>query len=78
MKTLADYRALPWTVQGRWVTNEGGYYLITIAELPRFSVVGDTRAEAEAEFPAVLDDYLEACIESGFEPVEPAGYAAAS
>lgn len=71
MKTRAEYLALPWTVHGRWHAEEGGYYLITIEELPGFSVVGDTRLQAEHEFPAVLEEYLRACLDSGHTPPEP-------
>jgi predicted RNase H-like HicB family nuclease len=72
VNTTADYLALPWTVYGRAVAEDGGYYLITVGELPGLSVVAATRAEAEAAFPEVLRDYLEACLESGHVPPTPA------
>ena len=46
--------------------------MITVEELPGFSVVGDTRDEAEQEFPAVLEEYLQACLAFGNTPPEPA------
>lgn len=73
MRTVEEYAALPWTVQGRWVPEDGGYYLITIAELPGFSVVGESRAEAERELPGVLDAYLQACLDTGREIPTPMG-----
>lgn len=76
MNTLTNYLALPWTVHGQWQPEDGGYYLITVGELPGFSVVGDTRAAAEREFPTVLEEYLRACLDSGHTPPLPAASAA--
>jgi predicted RNase H-like HicB family nuclease len=66
--TLNDYESLPWTVHGRAVRegpSEAPYYLVTIEELPGFSVVAPSRTEAERLFPAVLREYLLAAVESG-------------
>lgn len=73
MKTLSEYRALPWTVHGRGC-EEGGerFYLITIEELPGFSVAEESRLAAEREFAAVLDAYLAAAVAAGAEIPEPA------
>ncbi len=78
MNKLDYYLSLPWTVQGRWIPEDDGYYLITITEMPGFSVVGATRAEAEQLFSGVLHDYLAAYLESGQQPPVPAAFAAAS
>ena len=72
--TLRDYLAVPWTVHGRAMRDAGDgslYYLITIEELPGFSAVGDTRAEAESEFPDALETYLAAALEKGESPQLP-------
>jgi predicted RNase H-like HicB family nuclease len=68
---LNDYLAVPWTMHGRAMRDDGDgslYYVITIEELPGFSSVGDTRAEAEAEFADALETYLEAALENGERP----------
>lgn len=78
--TLNDYLALPWTVHGRGMRDGGDgspYYLFTIEELPGFSAVGDTRAEAEAEFTDALETYLSAALENGEYPRLPAQVQAA-
>lgn len=78
--TLRDYLAQPWTVHGRAMRDEGDgslYYLITSEELPGFSALGDTRAEAESEFPAALKTYLAAALENGERPRLPAHVQAA-
>ena len=69
--TLRDYLALPWTVHGRAMRDDGDgslYYLFTIEELPGFSAVGDTRAEAASEFGDALESYLTAALENGERP----------
>jgi predicted RNase H-like HicB family nuclease len=74
--TLRDYLVLPWTVHGRAMRdNEDGslHYLMTVAELPGFSTVGDTRPEAESEFADALETYLAAALENGERPPLPAG-----
>lgn len=48
------------------------YYLVTVDELEGFSVVAETRSEAEALFPVVLTEYLAAAVESGNVPPVPA------
>ena len=76
--TINEYAALPWTVHGRAVREAPGeaeYYLMTIEELEGFSVVADTRAEAESLFPTVLREYLAAAVESGNAPPIPAARA---
>ncbi len=76
--TISEYEALPWTVNGRAVREapgEASYYLMTVEELEGFSVVADTRAEAESLFPAVLREYLAAAVESGHAPPVPAARA---
>jgi len=81
---LQDYLALPWTVNGRSMRDDGDgsiYYVFTIEELPGFSAVGDTRAEAESEFLDALETYLSAALENGECPrlpveVQAAGRAA--
>ena len=76
--TLEQYEALPWTVHGRAVRESDGdapYYLVTIEELEGFSVVAETRTEAEELFPAVLREYLAAAVESGNAPPVPAALA---
>lgn len=72
-KTFREYRALPWTVHGTGC-EEGGerFCLITIEELPGFSVVGESRVYANREFARVLDDYLEAAIAAGAVIPKPA------
>jgi predicted RNase H-like HicB family nuclease len=68
---LQDYLALPWTVHGRAMRGDGDgslYYVFTIEELPGFSAVGDTRAEAETEFANALETYLSAALEVGERP----------
>lgn len=68
---LQDYLAVPWTMHGRAMRDDGDgslYYVITIEELPGFSAVGDTRAEAEAEFADALETYLSAALENGERP----------
>ncbi|HEX8211965.1 MAG TPA: type II toxin-antitoxin system HicB family antitoxin [Longimicrobium sp.] len=66
---LQDYLAAPWTVHGRAMRDDGSlYYVFTIEELPGFSAVGDTRAEAESEFPDALETYLAAALENGERP----------
>ncbi|MBD0320343.1 MAG: type II toxin-antitoxin system HicB family antitoxin [Gemmatimonadetes bacterium] len=73
--TLHDYLALPWTVHGRAMRDEADgslYYLFTIEELPGFSAVGDTRAEAESELGDALETYLAASLENGGIPRLPA------
>lgn len=75
--TIEDYQALPWTVHGRAVRETAGedpYYLVTVEELEGFSVVAETRAEAEALFPVVLREYLAAAVESGNAPPVPAAH----
>lgn len=76
--TINEYAALPWTVHGRAVreaSEEDEYYLMTIEELEGFSVVADTRGEAESLFPTVLREYLAAAVESGNAPPIPAARA---
>lgn len=46
-----------------------------LEELEGFSVVAETRAEAEALFPVVLKEYLAAAVESGNAPAVPAARA---
>jgi predicted RNase H-like HicB family nuclease len=68
---LQDYLAVPWTVHGRAMRDDGNgslYYVFTIDELPGFSAVGDTRAEAETEFADALETYLSAALENGERP----------
>jgi predicted RNase H-like HicB family nuclease len=77
---LPDYLGLPWTVHGRALrdTPDGPlYYVFTIDELPGFSAVGDTRAEAEAEFADALETYLAAALENGQRPALPPSMRAA-
>lgn len=74
MMTVDEYVALPWTVHGRGVRERpewDAYYLITIEEMSGFSVVADTRLEAEALFPIVLREYLEVSLETGHPPTVP-------
>lgn len=74
MMTVEEFVALPWTVHGRMVREAPGerpYYLITIEEMSGFSVVADTRLEAEALFPIVLREYLEVSLETGHPPTVP-------
>lgn len=69
--TLQDYLTLPWTVHGRGMrdTPDGAlYYVISIEELPGFSAVGDTRAEAEGELADALEAYLSAALANGERP----------
>lgn len=63
----AEYAALPWTIHGRAERESDGtgYYLVTIDELPGFSVVGETAEDAMSILRQVLEEYLEAAIESG-------------
>lgn len=73
--TIEEYQGLPWTVHGRAVREKEGdepYYLVTIEELEGFSVVAETRAQAEALSPVVLKEYLAAAMESGNAPPVPA------
>jgi predicted RNase H-like HicB family nuclease len=73
--TVNEYEALPWTIHGRAVretADDAPYYLVTIEELEGFSVVAETRAEAEAILPTVLREYLAATVESGHAPPVPA------
>ena len=75
---ISEYESLPWTVHGRAVReapDEEPYYLMTIEELEGFSVVADTRGEAESLFPTVLREYLAAAVESGSSPPIPAARA---
>jgi hypothetical protein len=75
MMTVDEYVALPWTVHGRGVRDRPDrnlYYLITIDEMPAFSVVADSRLEAEAIFPIVLREFIEATLEIGHVPPVPA------
>jgi predicted RNase H-like HicB family nuclease len=75
MRTVDEYLSLPWTVRGRGVRetpDDDPYYLITIDEMSGFSVVGDSRTEAEALYPIVLREYIEATLDSGHEPFLPA------
>jgi hypothetical protein len=74
MMTVDEYVALPWTVYGRPVREDPDsepYYLITVAEMPPFSVVARTRLEAQAIFPIVLREFLETTLELGHEPPLP-------
>lgn len=75
MRTVDEYLALPWSVRGRGVReapDADPYYLITIDEMSGFSVVCDSRTEAESIFPIVLREYIEATLDSGHRPVVPA------
>jgi predicted RNase H-like HicB family nuclease len=66
--TVDEHVALPWTVHGRAVREapeDAPYYLVTIEEMPGFSIVATTRAEAEGMYPAELREYIEAMVESG-------------
>ena len=75
MRTVDEYVALPWSVRGRAVRErpeDKPYYLITIDEMSGFSVVCDSRPEAEAIFPIVLREYIEATLDSGHRPSVPA------
>lgn len=66
--TLDEYVALPWTLRGREVREAPGdapYYLLTIEEMPGFSIVAPTRAEAEGMLLSELREYIEAMFESG-------------
>jgi len=66
--SIDEYVALPWTVHGRGVqesAEEAPYYLVTIEEMPGFSVVAASRSEADALFSVVLREYIEAMLESG-------------
>lgn len=72
--TLAEYIALPWTIRGRGIRGADGepaYYVVSIDELPGFSVVGDTRVEALAELELGLRVYLEGVLATGFTPELP-------
>lgn len=72
--TLAQYIALPWTIRGRGIRDADGepaYYVVSIDELPGFSVVGDTRVEAIAELELGLRVYLEGVLAAGFTPELP-------
>jgi predicted RNase H-like HicB family nuclease len=69
--TLTEYIALPWTIRGRAIRDAAGepaYYVVSIDELPGFSVVGDTRVEALAELELGLRVYLEGVLAAGFPP----------
>lgn len=72
MKSIADYLTLPWAVRLFEQDDDGLYYVITVEELPGFSVVGDTREEVISEYPLALRCYLEGCINAGEEPPLPA------
>ncbi|HEY0151845.1 MAG TPA: hypothetical protein VGB92_07605 [Longimicrobium sp.] len=66
--SVDEYVSLPWTVHGRAVresAEDAPYYLVTIEEMPGFSVVADTATEARALFPIVLREYIEAMLGSG-------------
>lgn len=72
--TLAQYIALPWTIRGRGIRDADGepaYYVVSIDELPGFSVVGDTRVAALAELELGLRVYLEGVLAAGFPPELP-------
>ncbi|HEX8317053.1 type II toxin-antitoxin system HicB family antitoxin [Longimicrobium sp.] len=74
MRTVDEYLALPWSVRGRGVREAPDaepYYLITIDEMSGFSVVCDSRTEAESIFPIVLREYIEATLDCGHRPVVP-------
>jgi hypothetical protein len=76
MMTVDEYVALPWTVHGRAVREQPDskpYYLITIDEMPAFSVVARTRLEAQGIFPIVLREFIEATLDLGHEPPLPLG-----
>jgi predicted RNase H-like HicB family nuclease len=70
MRTVEEYVGLPWSVHGRGVReapDADSYYVITIRELPGFSVVGHTRREALAELEVALGTYLSGVLAEGFE-----------
>lgn len=72
--TLAEYIALPWTIRGRGIRDADGepaYYVVSIDELPGFSVVGGTRVEALSELELGLRVYLEGVLAAGFPPELP-------
>jgi predicted RNase H-like HicB family nuclease len=72
--TLAEYIALPWTIRGRGIRDADGepaYYVVSIDQLPGFSVVGDSRVEAVAQLELGLRVYLEGVLAAGFAPELP-------
>jgi hypothetical protein len=89
MHDLDYYLALPWTVNASNRSEDGGYLVLEVAELPGFVVAGpnpadvsnEDRVEAERElqeaFWGALADFLMSYLDDGETPPVPKGSEAA-
>lgn len=74
MKTLADYRVLPFTRRVELVTEEDGtYFAAFVEEIPWIRAYGDTPVEAYHGLAESFEDALQAMIDAGDEIPEPKG-----
>jgi len=71
MKTVADYMALPYTIQ--IIRSEEGSYFVSVKELPGCISVGDTPAEAYDMINEAMEGWLSIAIDDDLKipvPVE--------
>ncbi len=76
MKTLEEYKKLPWTIVVRYHDEQGGYWSARIAELPGCMVAIEDRSALLSELDVVLEMCLESMIQHGDSIPEPAAAAA--
>ncbi|MBI4544166.1 MAG: type II toxin-antitoxin system HicB family antitoxin [Gemmatimonadetes bacterium] len=72
MNDVRRYLSLPWTIERSERTDDGHYFVLTVAELPGFVVAGRSEEEVEQEFWPALESFIESYLEDGQEPPLPA------
>jgi predicted RNase H-like HicB family nuclease len=71
MKTLDEYKRLPWTIVVRHHDEDGGYWSARVAELPGCLFATADRSELLTELDVVLELTLECMLKEGDPVPEP-------
>lgn len=72
MRSLEEYRRLPWTIVVRFHDEQGGYWSARVAELPGCMVALADRSALLAELDLVVELTLETMLRDGEQIPEPA------
>ena len=70
---LRLYLALPWTIEREDAHDDGDYVVLSVRELPGFTVAGRDASEAERRFWPALRQFLQSYIDDGEQPPLPPG-----